>query len=96
MNKQETYRNTLAYALTIAGNERELAARLGVGVAQIANWLSGDAEIPDGIFLALVDLLYRSDARYSPASPSPSRTAKTATATAVAIAPPFQPRERTR
>jgi DNA-binding transcriptional regulator YdaS (Cro superfamily) len=62
VSTRETYRNALGHALTVAGNERELAARLGVGVPQLENWLSGVEEIPDQVFLAIVDVV-------SPGSP---------------------------
>jgi len=57
VSTRETYRNALLQALTIVGNERELATRLGVSVPQLENWLSGIEEIPDRIFLAIVDVV---------------------------------------
>lgn len=57
MSRRETYRNVLTYALTIAGGERRLANRLGVAVQQIEDWHNGVDEIPERVFLALVDVV---------------------------------------
>jgi DNA-binding transcriptional regulator YdaS (Cro superfamily) len=57
MSTRETYRNTLAHAVNVVGDERQLAARLGVSVPQIENWLNDVEEIPDGVFLLMVDLV---------------------------------------
>jgi hypothetical protein len=55
----ETYRDTLAYALALAGGERELAEHLGVSVRQLKNWLKGVEPIPDRIFHAALDVVIR-------------------------------------
>jgi DNA-binding transcriptional regulator YdaS (Cro superfamily) len=52
-----TYRQTLVYALAIAGDEITLAARLGVSVPQLQIWLGGVADIPPDIFLRAVDVI---------------------------------------
>ena len=51
------YRDTLFYALAIAGSERELAQRLRVTVAQLENWLSGADDVPERIFQATLDVV---------------------------------------
>ena len=60
MTDRNTYRNTLAYALAIAGGELELAELLGVRVPQLENWLNGVDDIPDRVFLAAVDVIVES------------------------------------
>lgn len=57
MAHSETYRNTLTYALAIAGNERLLAERLGVKVQQVLNWTMGIEQVPTNIFLKAVDVV---------------------------------------
>ena len=57
MSTRETYRSTLAHAVNVVGDERQLAVRLGVSVPQIENWLNDVEEIPDGVFLLMVDLV---------------------------------------
>lgn len=51
----ETYRNILIYAMSIAGNERLLAERLGVSPQQVLNWTNGIEPVPAAIFLKAVD-----------------------------------------
>ena len=51
------YRDTLFYALALAGSERELAERLKVTVAQLENWLSGVDDVPERIFQAALDVV---------------------------------------
>ena len=53
----ETYRNVLIYALSIAGNERSLAERLGVNPQQILDWTNGIEPVPAAIFLRTVDVV---------------------------------------
>ncbi|HUQ26028.1 MAG TPA: YdaS family helix-turn-helix protein [Burkholderiales bacterium] len=62
MSHSETYRNTLTYALAIAGSERMLAARLGVKMPQIVNWLMGVEPIPTAVFLKVVDVVLNATA----------------------------------
>ena len=57
MSKRDTYRDTLAYALAIAGSEQALAEKLKVTVPRLENWLGGIEEIPDRVFLAAVDVV---------------------------------------
>ena len=54
---RETYRQTLVYALAIAGNEITLAVRLDVTVPQLQIWLGGIADIPTEVFLRAVDVV---------------------------------------
>ena len=57
MGETDIYRDTLFYAATIAGSERELAGQLRVPVAQLQNWLSGADLIPERIFQAALDVV---------------------------------------
>lgn len=58
LSHSDTYRTTLTYALAIAGgNERLLAERLGVKVAQVVNWTMGIESIPNEVFLRAVDVV---------------------------------------
>ena len=58
----DTYRDTLMYAVAIAGSERALAERLRVQVPMLATWLSGIEQIPYAIFLRAVDVVVNSTA----------------------------------
>ena len=58
----DTYRDTLLYAMAIAGSERALAERLQVKVALLATWLSGIEPIPYAVFLKAVDVVVNSTA----------------------------------
>ena len=51
------YRDTLFYALALAGSERELARQLKVAVFQVENWLSGADDIPERIFQRTIDVI---------------------------------------
>ena len=51
------YRDTLFYALALAGSERELARQLKVTVFQVENWLSGADDIPERIFQRTIDVI---------------------------------------
>ena len=55
--RRETYRNTLRQALTIAGSEEALAARLQVSPEQLHSWLESDDDIPTSAFLGAVDVV---------------------------------------
>jgi hypothetical protein len=57
MTSNETYRNTLRYALALAGGEVALAARLNVSVVQIRNWLEGVEPVTDDTFLRVLDVV---------------------------------------
>jgi hypothetical protein len=56
MGKGETYRDTLSYALAIAGCEQALAEYLNVTRSQLEHWLDHADEMPDPVFLAVVDM----------------------------------------
>ena len=53
----DTYRDTLYYALALAGGKRELAGQLKVSVRQVNNWLDGVDPIPDQVFHAALDVV---------------------------------------
>ncbi len=57
MDQRETYRNTLHYALAIAGGELTLCVRLKVPIAVLRNWLAGIEAVPTGAFLDAVDII---------------------------------------
>jgi hypothetical protein len=57
VDDRETYRNTLKYALAIAGSERALSSHLGVPVTRLQIWLEGVERIPTAIFLAAIDVV---------------------------------------
>jgi hypothetical protein len=40
-----------------AGGELHLAAKLGVDVDEISAWLDGEVPVPDGVFLACLDIV---------------------------------------
>ena len=61
-SQRETYRNTLQYAVVIAGSEFALATRIGVSVAQINIWLHGIAAMPDRAFFDAVDVIVNATA----------------------------------
>ena len=62
MSHGETYRNTLTYALAIAGNERKLAEQLGVKVQEVLNWTMGIEPVPTEVFLRAVDVVLAASA----------------------------------
>jgi len=51
------YRDTLFYALALAGSERELARQLRVTVAQVKKWLSGADDVPERVFQKTIDVI---------------------------------------
>ena len=57
MGNRDTYRDTLTYALAIAGSEQDLAEHLRASVRQVQNWLKGTDPIPDHIFHAALDVV---------------------------------------
>ena len=57
---RETYRNTLIYAMRLAGSERLLAESLGVTPQQILDWTNGIEPVPAAIFLRTVDIVVAS------------------------------------
>jgi hypothetical protein len=57
MANKEVYRRALARAREAIGGEVALARHLRVPGSAIIAWLSGEQQIPDVIFLRVVDLL---------------------------------------
>ena len=57
---RDPYRDTLLYALAIAGGERKLAAHLRVGDDQLKDWLDGVERVPEGVFQSALDLIIHS------------------------------------
>jgi len=57
MSDRDTYRDTLLYALAIAGSERTLAEQLRVTVPEVEDWLNGVDDIPERIFQAALDVV---------------------------------------
>jgi len=57
VEQRATYRNTLQYALAIAGSELALSARLGATISLVKRWLNGTEPIPDSAFLDAVDVI---------------------------------------
>ncbi len=57
MERGETYRRTLEYALAIAGDELALSLRMKVSPGILKNWLRGISEISDRAFLDCVDII---------------------------------------
>lgn len=60
MGNRDTYRDTLLYAVAIAGSDRELAGHLKVTVRLVRSWLDGVDEVPEPIFQAALDLIIAS------------------------------------
>jgi hypothetical protein len=44
-------------AIEVSGGRKELAARLEIKAADIEKWLAGKAEIPEKVFLRIVDVI---------------------------------------
>ena len=57
MNDRDTYRDTLFYALAIAGDKRKLARGLKSPVWQVESWLTGAELVPERIFQAALDMV---------------------------------------
>ena len=57
------YRDTLFYALALAGSELELARQLKVTVRQVEKWLNGADDIPERIFQRTLDVIIASSPR---------------------------------
>ena len=68
----------LRKAAELAGGQKKLAERLGVGVAEIEKWTAGKAATPREIFLRVVDLIIDEitpvDGSSEPDGPSSSRS----------------------
>ena len=54
---QQNYRRTLRYAEAIAGGLEPLASRLQVSSSTLQAWTAGWEQIPDSIFLSIVDVI---------------------------------------
>lgn len=50
---------TLYRAIEILGSEQKLAARLGVAIAQLYQWLRGECDVPAKAFFAALDIVAR-------------------------------------
>jgi hypothetical protein len=57
MSYRDTYRDTLFYALAIAGGKRELARGLKAPVRQVEKWLTGADLVPEPVFQAALDMV---------------------------------------
>jgi DNA-binding transcriptional regulator YiaG len=55
----------IQYASGLAGGRESLATRLGVGVATLELWLSGQEQMPDDKLLALLNVILESMERQS-------------------------------
>lgn len=56
-SQQSTYARTLHSACLIVGGVPRLAGHLGVPAALLHGWLAGEAEPPQPIFLAAVEII---------------------------------------
>lgn len=54
---QRNYRRALEYAETLAGGVEALASRLRVSSSKLQVWADGLDDIPDSIYLAIVDVI---------------------------------------
>ncbi len=54
-----TYTRALHRACLFAGGAASLAARLGVAEASLREWMQGEAQPPQSVFLAAVEILLR-------------------------------------
>jgi hypothetical protein len=54
---QKNYRRALEYAETLAGGLEALASRLRVSSSKLKVWADGLEDIPDSIYLAIVDII---------------------------------------
>ena len=50
---------TLYRAIEIVGSEQNLAARLGVKMSQLYEWLRGECDVPAKAFFAALDIVSR-------------------------------------
>jgi DNA-binding transcriptional regulator YdaS (Cro superfamily) len=57
LGTRDTYQRTLVQACMTAGDETELAKRLGVPVPAVVDWLLGHKPVPPEIFLRAVDVV---------------------------------------
>jgi len=64
MGHRDTYQKTLVQALIVAGDETALAAKLGVPVMSVVDWLLGDKQVPIDMFLRAVDVVLASNKQH--------------------------------
>ena len=57
MGTERSTQKVLVQALAIAGDESELARRLGVPLMSLVAWLLGEARCPTGVFLAATGIV---------------------------------------
>lgn len=58
-------RQALRHASGLAGGDEPLARRLGISIATLETWLTGEVSVPDEKLLALLSLLLESMERRS-------------------------------
>jgi DNA-binding transcriptional regulator YdaS (Cro superfamily) len=58
MGTRDTHIKTLLRACELVGGETELARKLGAPEWRVGQWLRGEAEVPDGIFLQAADVVH--------------------------------------
>lgn len=79
MSAIETYARTLARASQIVGGDSDLAARLGVPLLLLTEWITGRKAPPQRIFLAAVDIVMEHSLRQEAVAPedgAPTRPLK--------------------
>jgi DNA-binding transcriptional regulator YdaS (Cro superfamily) len=59
--KQTLYTATLARAAELVGGPEKLAEALGVPQSMLASWMTGDAQVPMGEFLRVVELTRKAE-----------------------------------
>jgi hypothetical protein len=64
MGTRDTYQKTLVQACIVAGDETALAAKMGVSVLTVVEWLLGDREVPTEMFLRAVDVVLLSNKQH--------------------------------
>ena len=79
MSAIETYARTLARAAQMVGGEKDLAARLGVPLLLLTEWIAGRKAPPQRIFLDAVDIVMEHSLQQETAAPedgAPTRPLK--------------------
>ena len=64
MGTRDTYQKTLVQACIVAGDETALAAKLGVPVTTVVDWLLGIRPAPTDMFLRAVDVVLVSNKQH--------------------------------
>jgi len=64
MGTRDTYQKALIQACIVAGDETALAAKLGVPVMTVVDWLLGEKQVPVDMFLRTVDILLASNKQH--------------------------------